>query len=71
MPDFTTIDDTLEELAVEAADRADGPLRCYSASGTAYTLRAIANRGGLIDGDVHAICAAVAIIEDGIRRGVL
>lgn len=44
---------------------------CYSASGTAHMLRGIVNRGGLIDGDTHALNAALAIIEDGIRRRVL
>lgn len=39
------------------------PLRCYSVAGTTQMLRAIANRGGLIPGDIEAIHAACALLE--------
>lgn len=44
-------------------------LPCYSASGTAFMLRQIVNRGELIAGDLHAINAACVLLERASAEG--
>lgn len=46
-------------------------LPCFSASGTAFMLRGIVNRGGLIAGDMEAIRAACILLERASAEGRL
>lgn len=42
---------------------------CFSATGTAFMLRGIVNRGGLIQGDIEAIRAACLLLERAAAEG--
>jgi hypothetical protein len=44
-------------------------LPCYSASGTAFMLRQIVNRGALQPGDLDAIHAACVLLERAAAEG--